>query len=175
MSGSQLINLIVPGLMVFSLRILDITFYTLRIRMVFRGKRKLAWIFGFSQALVYVGAISLVISNLEDIINILGYAAGFATGLVVGMMVEDRLAIGYTHLRIVSQFRGFETAEGLRQAGFGATEVPGHGKDGALSIIHCSILRRNEEIVKDLVNTLDPKAFITAENVLQVKRGFWHT
>lgn len=138
-----------------------------------RGRKDLAWIFGFFQAVVYVGAISLVLSNLDSTLKILGYAAGFATGLVIGMNLEDRLAIGYTHLRIISQNRGAETVDGLRQAGFGVTEVSARGMHGTVSVLHCSILRKNEKTVKELIARLDPQAFITAENVIQVQRGFW--
>jgi len=168
------IDLVASSLIIFGLRVLDISFYTLRIRMVMRGRKELAWIFGFSQAAVYVGAVSLVLSNLGNPFRILGYAAGFATGLVVGMGIEDRLAIGYTHLRVVSQHRGPETVEGLRQAGYGVTEVAARGMDGTVAILHCSVLRKDEKAVTDLIYQLDPHAFITAENVLQVQRGFWH-
>ncbi len=167
-------DLITSSLIVFGLRVLDITFYTLRIRLVMRGRKGLAWVFGFFQAGLYVGALSLVFSNLENTLKILGYAAGFATGLVLGMNLEDRLAIGYTHLRILSQNRGAAIVEGLRQAAYGVTEVPAHGMNGTVSILHCSILRKNEKTVTELISKLDPQAFITAENVLQVQRGFWH-
>jgi uncharacterized protein YebE (UPF0316 family) len=169
------VSLIASALFVFSLRIVDITFYTLRIVMVMLGRKRLAWVFGFVQALVYVGAIWTVLSNLDNELKMLGYATGYATGLVVGMIVEDRLAIGYTHLRIVSQSRGIETADGLRQAGFGATEVAAHGINGAVSIIHCSVLRKNLQAVLALIDQFDPDAFITAENVRQIQRGFWQT
>ncbi len=97
-----MIEFLSPVLIIFSLRIVDISFYTIRILMVMRGRKGLAWIFAFFQASVYVIALRFVLSDLGNWGKTLGYAAGFATGLVVGMAIEERLAIGYSHLRIIS-------------------------------------------------------------------------
>jgi uncharacterized protein YebE (UPF0316 family) len=164
--------MIAAALLVFGLRIIDITFYTLRLRMVVRGRKQLAWIFGFLQALVYVSAIEIVLTNLGDVYAVLGYATGFATGLIVGMLIEDRLAMGFTHLRIVSRWRALETAEGLRRKGFGVTEVAARGLSGSVSVLHCSVLRKNERKVIRIIQSFDPDAFITSENIRAVKSGF---
>ena len=71
--------------LIFGLRVADMTLDTLRVLVVMRGKKGLAWVLGFFQALIFVVAISSVLKNLDNPLNILGYAAGFATGNVVGM------------------------------------------------------------------------------------------
>ena len=124
------------ALIIFGLRIVDVTFATLRIFMVVRGGKFLAMLFGFFQALTYVTTIGWVISDLGNWTKILGYAMGFATGLVIGMVIENRLAIGYTNLQIVSPHRGLETAQGLREQGYAVTEVSAHGKDGAVDVLY---------------------------------------
>jgi len=57
-----------------------------------------------------------VLSNLDNPLTILGYAAGFATGNVVGMLIEERLAIGHIHMSIISSARGVALAQALRDA-----------------------------------------------------------
>jgi uncharacterized protein YebE (UPF0316 family) len=47
-------------------------------------------------------AITAVLSNLDNQLNIIGYAAGFATGNVLGMLIKERLAVGFIDLRIIS-------------------------------------------------------------------------
>jgi len=71
------------------------TLDTLRVLVVMRGRRKTAWVLGFFQSLIFVIAITSVLSNLDNPLNILGYAAGFATGIVVGWQLKSawRLAI----------------------------------------------------------------------------------
>jgi len=92
---------------------------------------------------------------------------------VLGMWIEGRLAIGYTHLRVISPRRGAELAEQLRQAGYAVTEVSGQGKDGMVSLLNCSVLRRKAPGAINLVEQIDPEAFVTAEAVRAVRRGFW--
>jgi uncharacterized protein YebE (UPF0316 family) len=161
------------GLFIFLLRIVDISLYTLRIMMVARGLKIQAAFFAFCQSLAFVTAIRAVLTNLDQPFIIAGYAAGFATGLVVGMLMESRLAIGYTHLRIISTGRGAEICEGLRSQGFAVTEIPARGRDGVVALLNCDVLRRDASRVARLVDDLDPAAFITAESVRTVSHGFW--
>ncbi|MCU0487929.1 MAG: DUF2179 domain-containing protein [Anaerolineales bacterium] len=159
--------------LIFLLRVMDMTLDTLRVLVVMRGRKSIAWVLGFFQALIFVLAISSVLSNLDNPLNVVGYAAGFATGNVVGMWIEEKLAIGHIHLNIVSSRLGSAVAEQLRAAGYAVTEIPARGKDGMVALLNLSVLRKNVAQVHKLVNEVDPDAFITAEDVRPVRRGFW--
>jgi uncharacterized protein YebE (UPF0316 family) len=159
--------------LIFLLRLVGVAFATLGILTVVRGGRSLAWLFGFFQALTYVLTIGWVFSDLGNWLKIVGYALGFATGLVVGMWIEKQLAFGFTNLQIVSPQRGLEMAEGLRDLGYAVTEVSAHGKDGSVEIIHCSVMRKYESRIYAAITKLDPDAFITAKNVYRIQHGFW--
>jgi uncharacterized protein YebE (UPF0316 family) len=163
---------LVAGL-IFLLRVSDMTLDTLRVLMVMRGKKGIAWVLGFFQAAIAILAISSVLTNLGNPLNIIGYAAGFATGNVLGMWIEERLAIGHVSITIVSSRRGSAIADHLREQGFAVTEIPARGKDGMVSLLSCSVLRKNVAGVRGFVNEVDPEAFITAEDVRPVRRGFW--
>jgi len=158
---------------IFLLRVTDMSLDTLRVLVVMRGRKGIAWILGFFQALIFVVAISSVLSNLDNPLNIIGYAAGFATGNVVGMWIEERLAIGHVQISIVSPRLGAAIAERLRTEGYAITEIPARGKDGTVNMLNCSVLRKNVSKVRELVNLIDPSAFITAEDVRPVRRGYW--
>lgn len=159
--------------LIFLLRVCDMTLDTLRVLVVMRGRKGIAWVLGFFQASIFVLAISSVLSNLDNPLNVIGYAAGFATGNVVGMLIEERLAIGHIHLSIVSSRLGSAIAEHLRDQGYAVTEIPARGKDGMVSLLHVSVLRKNVDRVRKLVNEIDSDAFITSEDVRPVRRGFW--
>jgi uncharacterized protein YebE (UPF0316 family) len=165
--------LLESALLIFALRIIDISLYMMRFMMVMRGRKILAWVFGFCQALVYIFAIREVLANLGNWSNMIGYATGFATGNVIGMWIEGKLAIGHLHLRIISTGRGVEIAERLRSAGFGVTEIAASGREGVVNLLNCSILRKEKEQVARMVMELDEQAFITAEDVRHVEGGFW--
>ena len=161
------------ALLIFFLRVLDMTLDTLRVLFVMRGKKRIAWILGFFQSAIFVLAIGKVLTQLNNPLNIIGYAAGFATGNVVGMIIEERIAIGHVLINIISPRRGSATVNHLRQNGYAVTELSARGKDGMVSMINCSVLRKQVDPVRELVNEIDPEAFITAEDVRPVRRGFW--
>jgi len=167
-------TLLGPALLIFSLRLIDVSFYTLRIMMVARGRKIAALGFAFCQALTYVITLRVVLSDLGDWNKIIGYAAGFATGLVIGMWIESRLAIGYTHLQIVSPRLGTDLADHLREAGYAVTEIPARGKDGAVTMLSCNVKRKQTDPVCQIIEQIDPTAFVTAEHMRRIQRGFWH-
>lgn len=107
--------------LIFGLRLSDMSLDTLRVLFVMRGQKAIAWVLGFCQAAIFVAALTTVLSDLSNPLNIIGYAAGFATGNVLGMVIEDWLAIGFAHIRIVSPRRGTAIAERLRKEGYGVT------------------------------------------------------
>lgn len=158
---------------IFALRVIDMTFDTLRMLFVVRGRKALAWVLGFFQSVIFVIAITTVLSNLNNPLNIVGYAAGFATGNVVGMFIEERLAIGYVKLSIISSGRGAVLAQGLREAGFAVTEIPARGRDGMVSMLSVSVRRREVMKAESLVHKNDADAFVIAEDVRPLRRGFW--
>ncbi len=159
--------------LIFSLRVTDMTLDTLRVLFVMRGRKGIAWMLGFFQALVFVIAITSVLRDLTNPLNIIGYAAGFATGVVIGMAIEERLAVGHVQMRIISSRRGSGIAEKLRQEGYAVTEVPARGKDGMVTMLNCSMRRRDIPQVQLTIDQVDQEAFITTEEIRPVRRGFW--
>jgi uncharacterized protein YebE (UPF0316 family) len=159
--------------LIFALRVGDMTLDTLRMLVIMRGRKSIAWILGFFQAAIFILAISSVLADLNNPLNVIGYAAGFATGNVVGMLIEERLAIGHIHMRVVSSRRGSAIAERLRDEGYAITEIPGRGKDGTVTVLNASVRRKNVGRVRNIINDVDPEAFITAEDVRPVRRGYW--
>ncbi len=163
----------IGGLTIFALRVGDMSLDTLRMLFVVRGRKGIAWALGFVQSIIFVLAITSVLSHLNNPLNVIGYAAGFATGNVVGMWIEERLAIGHVKLSIVSQRLGANLSQGLRENGFGVTEIPARGRDGRVSMLSVSILRKDVPRVQAIIHEKEPEAFVIAEDVRALRRGFW--
>ncbi len=162
------------ALVIFLLRVGDMALDTVRVLFVVRGKKKLAWVLGFFQSLIFVIAITSVLTDiLANPLKILGYAAGFATGNVIGMLIEERLAIGHVHISIISPSRGHAVADAIRASGFAVTVVPAQGKSGMVSLLLVNVLRKDVDRIETIVLESDPEAFVTAEDVRPVRRGFW--
>ena len=163
---------LIAATFIFCLRIIDISFYTLRLLAVNRGKKLSSLMFGFIQSLLFVIVVSSVIQNIDNLMNLIGYAAGFATGNVVGMELEKRIITHYTNLQIISPRFGQVIAIHLRENGYAVTEIPARGKDGAVTLLECSLRQKRAGKVIDLVEAIDPQAFITTQELRSHSRGF---
>ena len=157
-------------IVIFLLRIVDVTLDTMRVLFMVRGRRLPAGILGFLMALVWIIAVGNAMKHLDSIWHILGYAAGYGTGTMVGITIENVVAFGLIQLRIVSKHGGVEIAEGLRDRGYGATEFSGFGRDGAVEIVQSVVQRAHLDEVLAIVDKFDDTAFVTVEDP-QVLRG----
>ncbi len=160
-------------LTLFGLRIVDTGLSTVRIMLTMRGRRAATWLFAFGGSLAFVVGVRSVLSGETSWPKLLGYATGFATGMLVGMWLEERLAVGYTQIQIVSPRRGAAIVEHLRAAGYAVTEVSGRGRDSSVDILRCSVPRRSAPDLEHLALEQDPEAFITAQDVRPLQRGYW--
>ncbi|HSJ07566.1 MAG TPA: DUF2179 domain-containing protein [Longimicrobiales bacterium] len=162
-------------LVIFSMRIVDVSLSTVRILLAVRGYKAIVPVIGFFEVLIWVFAVGNAIRFLDSGWHLLGYAAGFSTGTVVGMLIEERLAIGYATIRIVSRYVGVELADALRDLGFGVTEFAGQGRDGPVEIVYTVCLRRDIPRVTGEVQRWDPQAFVTVEEPRDIRWGWMHT
>jgi uncharacterized protein YebE (UPF0316 family) len=167
------VNPFLSALLIFGLRLSDMTLDTLRMLFVLRGRKWLAGLIGFCQAVIFIAAITTVISNVDNLWNVVGYGAGFAAGIIVGMTFEERLALGHSHLQIISSGKGHAVADALRRAGYAATVMTGMGKDGAVSVVNCTVRRREVTIVQGLAQQADTNVFVTVEEVRPLARGYF--
>ena len=162
---------IVAGLFVFAMRVIDMSLDTLRLLFVMRGRRLLAGVIGAVQAAVFILAVSAVLRGPLNFWTVLGYAAGFGCGIILGMLVEDKLALGYNMIDVYTLNKGKEITSALRAKGYAVTEFNARGKDGSLRVIQCIVLRKDVNTVKEIIESTDPNAFLTIGDVKSLRRG----
>ncbi len=158
---------------IFVARLVNQTIDTVRFMMTIRGRKLLAWVLGFTETTIFVVTLSAVFSNLNNILYIVAYSGGFAFGNTVGMLVEERLAVGHIQVSIISPKRGSAIAEKLRVAGYAVTEIPARGKDGMVTLLHVSVQRKRVKQVHQIAQKIDSSAFISGEEMRPLWRGFW--
>ncbi len=164
---------VVGALLIFFLRLINYAMDTLRIMLTMRDKKALSWILGFFESILFVVVMGAVLDDLDNVLKVVAYAGGFATGNVVGMLIEKRLAIGYSHISIISRSLGKEIAQALRAHDFAVTEIPAYGRDGKVTLLNCSVQRKLSSDIEKLALEQDPEAFITIEDVVPRQRGYW--
>jgi uncharacterized protein YebE (UPF0316 family) len=169
----MVITPVLAGLFVFAMRVIDMSLDTLRLLFVMRGRKLLAGSIGVIQAAVFILAVSAVLKGPLDPLTVAGYALGFGTGVVIGIVVEQRLALGHSMLRVYSPTAGAAIAEALRAANFAVTEFTAHGRDGAITVINSAIARRDIARAQDIVKQIDPGAFITVDEIQPLQRGYF--
>ena len=162
------------AVLIFCLRMISVALGTVRMILIGRGQRKIAPLLGFIESMIWVFAIGQVITNLDNIFNILGYSGGFAAGTLVGMWIENKLALGYVGINVISMTHDSEIVEKLRQADYGVTEFSGNGQSGVVNMIAMIVSRKDIKDVFQLVNKVDPQSFIIVDDMAVVKRGYMH-
>ncbi|MBZ0255167.1 DUF5698 domain-containing protein, partial [bacterium] len=90
-------------LIIFFARITDVTVGTLRIVFLTQGRKKLAPLVGVIEVTVWLLAVSSVIQNVTEPLNFIAYVAGYSTGSYLGILVEERLALGKIIFRLVTR------------------------------------------------------------------------
>lgn len=137
--------------------------------MVTKGYKSFAAMIGFIEILIWLAAMGSVMNNLDKAENILGYAGGFAMGNYIGMMIEEKLAIGYISIRLITKRNAKVLVEQLRANGFGFIHTKATGNSGKISVIYCTIKRNNFEKWLEIVKTFNPGAFYTISDLKSVK------
>jgi uncharacterized protein YebE (UPF0316 family) len=170
---SDFFSYILMPILIFLARICDVSIGTMRIIYVSKGKRNIAPILGFFEVLIWITAISKIMQNLDNYINYIAYAAGFATGNFVGMIIEEKLAMGIMMIRVFAHDRGDELVQTLNVSGYGATSVEAHGAREKVNLIYTIVQRNELANVLDVITKFNPKAFYTIEDVKAVNEGIF--
>jgi len=166
---SETLSLALAALLIFSLRIVDVSLGTLRIGFLVRGQRRLAGLFGFVESLVWLIAAAQVLANLDSPIKFIAYASGYATGTMLGVSVERWLAIGESIVRVVTPVDSPPVEDSLRGAGYYVTLLNARGRDGDVSVAFSVVPRRKIPQVLKLLHEVNPAAFVTFETTTPVQ------
>ena len=168
---SDLFNYLVLPLIIFLSRIIDVSIGTLRIVFISRGKKVLAPILGFFEVLVWIIVVSKVMQDAVGIPAYIGYAAGFAMGNYIGMLIEEKLAIGVVVVRIITAHDALDLRKALVDGGFGITALDAEGAKGKVDVIFTTVQRQDLQQVVNIISIVQPKAFYSVEDVKFVSEG----
>lgn len=163
-------------LFIFFARIMDVSMSTIRTLMVVQGRKVQAAIIGFFEVIIYVVVLGKVVSELNNIGNILAYALGFACGNYVGITLEEKIALGNLSAQVITNCdKKEELLTELRNKGFGVTVIQGLGKEGTRDILNITLNRRDLENLREILNSYDDDAFITVSSTKPINGGYFST
>lgn len=169
----MIIENILGALLILVLRMLDVSLGTFRMIMVVQAKKYLAASIGFFEVLIWIYAMRYVFQNLDNPYNLFSYALGFALGNIVGISLEEKIALGYVQVNIISMYYAEKIADALRLAKFGVTILPAEGGSGGMSLLVVILRRRDLKNAKKIIDQIDKDSFITVQHS-RPYRGFIH-
>lgn len=152
--------------LIFVARLFDVSLDTLRMISVFRGRRGMAWLFGFAQVLIWIYAISYAMKNITQPVYAVSYSLGFACGNFLGVTIERWLAHGDQVIRVFTRPDIADAIAGrLRGHGFGVTVFDGRGRDGPVSQLYVESTRKRVVDAAKLCRSMDPECFYVVDDV----------
>lgn len=163
---------IIP-ILIFVARMCDVSLATVRNIFISKGFRKIVPFIGFFEVLIWLIAMKQVMSYAENWLSYVAWAAGFSMGTVVGMRIEERLALGTQVLRIITNQDSQVLVQALRDARHGVTTVDAQGGFGPVKMIFTVVQRKNVKDVIAMIELHCPSAFYSIEDVRTSEHGYF--
>jgi len=173
MEKSDIIAYIIIPVLIFLARILDVSVGTIRIILISRGNKFISPLLGFIEVTIWLLAISQIMKNLNNVVCYLAYGSGFAFGNYVGILLENKLALGLQGIRIITNNQLQSLPMVLRDEGFAVTTIKGRGSKGPVNVIHTVVNRKDVNQVLEITKHLEPQAFVMVEDVRYAQAGYF--
>ena len=165
------IGTLATGILIFLARICDVSLGTVRTIVTVQGRGVVAFFLAIFEILIWITVITTVVQKVnEQPILALFYALGYATGNLVGIAVERKIALGFMVLRVFTRSAGRALTERLREMGQPVTVFRGEGMRGPVDELYIACRRRDLKQILAIVNAEDPESFYLTEMARDVCR-----
>ncbi len=169
------ISPILVCLIVCAAKIIEITIQSLKTCMMVKGQRLKAAGLGFIECTIWGLVISTIIGTLGDnLLLLLFYCAGYATGLFLGSTIESKLALGTSNLEVIANTDSTEKITSyLSERNMGYTVFEGHGSKDKMNMIFVVLPRKEAgKVLKELRRECDNKLFVAVSEVSKYAGGY---
>jgi uncharacterized protein YebE (UPF0316 family) len=172
--SNDIFSFVILPILIFLSRVCDVSIGTIRIIFVSRGKKNLAPLLGFFEVFIWMVAMGQIMKNLDNILYYISYAGGFAVGNYIGILIEEKLAIGLLSIRVFVPHNCLDTLkEKLIEENFGFTLIKGFGAKGEVDILFIIFKRKDINKILDIVNSQDIKLFYSIEEMKTANKGIF--
>jgi len=158
---------------IFLIQIVYVTAYTLRTILTLKGQKYIASAISIVEVVIYVMGLNLVLKYLDQPLSLTVYAIGYGLGILLGSWIEEKIALGYITVKVISDVPNQRLAEVLRDKGYGVTSWLGQGRDGDRIVMEILAKRKNQDSLYKTILSVDPKAFVIMVEPREFHGGFW--
>jgi len=162
-------------LLIVVARILDVSIGTIKIIYISKGNKKITPILGFFEVSIWLLAVTKVFENLDNWACYLAYGIGFALGSYIGIIIEEKLALGVQLIRFITKKDAKELITFLRLKGYGVTAIKAEGSKGEVGVVYSVVNRKNIKYFVSMIKEFNPNAFYTIEDIRFVSQGIFNT
>jgi uncharacterized protein YebE (UPF0316 family) len=148
-----------------------VTLSTVRTIFVARGWKTLAPLLGFFEVSIWLFAISQVIQNLTSPGCFLAFAGGFSLGNFLGVLIEQKLALGNVVVHITTREDPADLIKSLMAGGYGVTAFDAQGATGPVQVVFTVIKRKELENIVSIIKRFDSKAFYSVNDLQSAAEG----
>jgi uncharacterized protein YebE (UPF0316 family) len=162
-------------LIVCAAKIIEITIQSLKTCMMVKGQRLKAAGLGFVECTIWGLVISTIISTLGDnLLLLLFYCTGYATGLFLGSTIENKIALGTSNLELIASDDGTAKITAyLRENDRGYTVFEGRGSKDKMNMIFIVLPRKETpKTLKEIRAVCDNKVFVAVSEVSKYAGGY---
>ncbi len=165
---------ILTYILIFTAKLVEVSLATVRNVLINRGEKLKGAAIGFFEVLIWVLVVGNVLSSItEDPIKVVVYCLAFAMGNYVGVIIENKLAIGTSCIQaVVNVEQVEEVGDAMRKQGFGVTRIKGEGRDGPVEVLMIFLKRKSLDEASQLIRGISPNALITVNDVRHLRNGY---
>lgn len=171
--NSPIYTYLVIPLLIFLARILDVSIGTIRVIFITKGFKKLSPLLAFFEVLIWLAAVRQIFTNLSNPVMYFAYAAGFAAGTYVGIILEEKISIGKATIRIMTRKDSTKMLERLNKSRFTYTAMGADGPEGKVRLILAIADRKDIPKIVKIIREVNPNAFYSIEDVRYAHENFY--
>ena len=169
------ISPILVCLLVCAAKIVEITIQSLKTCMMVKGQRLKAAGLGFIECTIWGLVISTLIGTLGDnLLLLVFYCIGYATGLFLGSTLESKIALGTSNLELIASDESTARITAyLKENDRGYTVFEGRGSKEKMNMIFVVLPRKETpQVLKEIRKSCDNKVFVAVSEVSKYAGGY---
>ena len=169
------ISPILVCLLVCAAKIVEITIQSLKTCMMVKGQRLKAAGLGFIECTIWGLVISTLIGTLGDnLLLLVFYCIGYATGLFLGSTLESKIALGPSTLALIASDESTAKITAyLKEHDRGYTVFEGHGSKEKTIMIFVVLPRmETPKVLGEIRKACDGKVFVAVSEVSKYAGGY---
>jgi len=169
-----MLTVILMSVMIFVLKIVEVSIATTRIILITKGERKVGAVIALAEISLWLFLVATVVTKVQDnIVYAVVYALGFAVGQFVGSLIEDKVAIGTVRVEaIILREHEAELSLYLRSKGYAVTVVEATGKDFPRSILLFYVARKNVNKLTNEIKEHQHNVVLIADDIKPLYGGY---